>query len=85
MTAIKTAISVEQALFERVEELAEELQISRSRFFSLAAQSYIEQVETRKLIDALNKAYADGLTDEEKADMKAMQHIQAELLEDESW
>lgn len=85
MGTIKTAISVENELFRRVEELTEELQISRSRFFCLAAESYIERYETQKLVDALNEVYADGLTEEEKADMEAMKRIQAELWADEPW
>ena len=85
MTTIKTAVSIEESLFRRVEELAGELQVPRSRIFSMALESYIERYDTQKLIDILNVVYADGLTAEEKEDMEAMRHLQAKLLEDEQW
>lgn len=85
MTTIKTAVSIEESLFQRVEELAGELQVPRSRIFSMALESYIERYDTQKLIEILNEVYADGLTEEEKGDMEAMRHLQAELLEDEQW
>ena len=85
MTTIKTAVSIEESLFRRVEELAGELHVPRSRIFSMALESYIERYDTQKLIDILNVVYADGLTAEEKEDMEAMRHLQAKLLEDEQW
>lgn len=85
MTTIKTAVSIEEKLFQRVEELAGEMQVPRSRIFSMALESYIERYDTQKLIDILNVVYADGLTEEEKEDMEAMRYLQAELLEDEQW
>lgn len=85
MTTIKTAVSIEEKLFQRIEELAGEMQVPRSRIFSMALESYIERYDTQKLIDILNVVYADGLTEEEKEDMEAMRYLQAELLEDEQW
>ncbi len=85
MTTIKTAISIEESLFQRVEALAAEMQIPRSRIFSIALESYFERYDTQKLIDILNEVYADGLTEEEKETMEAMRYLQAELLEDEQW
>lgn len=85
MTTIKTAVSIEESLFQRVEALAAEMQIPRSRIFSMALESYIERYDTQKLIEILNEVYADGLTEEEKEDMEAMRYLQAELLEDEQW
>jgi metal-responsive CopG/Arc/MetJ family transcriptional regulator len=59
MAVVKTAISLESSLFEQVNELAEELNVSRSGFFALAAQEFIARHESRKLLDALNAAYDD--------------------------
>jgi metal-responsive CopG/Arc/MetJ family transcriptional regulator len=85
MTTIKTAVSLEQNLFKQVEEVAGEMQVSRSRFFALAIEAYIERYETQKLVMALNEAYAHGLTQEEQQDMQAMQSLETELWEDEGW
>ena len=38
MASIKTAISLQQSLFEQVDTLARELQVSRSRLFALAIE-----------------------------------------------
>lgn len=59
MTNIKTAISLQQSLFEQIEVLAEELQISRSRLFALAAEAFIQHHQNQKLLEAINDAYAD--------------------------
>jgi len=59
MATIKTAISIEKPLFEQVEALAEELEVSRSHVFMLAAQEFVERHQSRKLLDSINKAYDD--------------------------
>ncbi len=56
---IKTAISLEESLFERVDALAKELNISRSHLFALAAQEFIERHENQHLLEAINAAYDD--------------------------
>jgi hypothetical protein len=60
MSNKKTAISIEQPLFGEVDALAEELQVSRSRLFSLAAREYVERHKSRKLFDAINAAHLDS-------------------------
>ena len=47
---IKTAISVDEALFEKAKTLARELDISRSRLFALAVQEFIEKHENQHLL-----------------------------------
>jgi metal-responsive CopG/Arc/MetJ family transcriptional regulator len=59
MTVVKTAISLEASLFDQINELAQELCVSRSKFFVLAAQEFISRHENKKLLDALNAAYDD--------------------------
>ena len=59
MTNVKTAISLRQSLFEQIEVLAAELQISRSRLFALAAEAFIQDHQNQKLLKAINAAYAD--------------------------
>ena len=59
MANIKTAISIEGPLFEEVDALAKEMEVSRSCFFSLAAREFIEQHKNQKLLQAINAAYSD--------------------------
>jgi hypothetical protein len=60
MTAIKTAISIDEQLFEGVEALASELQVSRSHVFTLAVEDYLRRHQNRNLLQAINDAHGDG-------------------------
>jgi len=59
MTSIKTAISIREPLFEQVEALASELNISRSRVFVLAVEEFIQRHKNQQLLDEINQAYDD--------------------------
>ena len=59
MRAVKTAISVEKELFEKAEELARTMKVSRSRLFVIALQSFMKQQENKALLSQINEAYAD--------------------------
>jgi len=65
MGSIKTAISLEKPLFEQIEALAKEMEISRSRLFGMAAKDFLERYKNRKLLEAINDAYCDMPSDEE--------------------
>ena len=60
MTNIKTAISIDKPLFEEVEALAKELEVSRSRLFSLAVLDFIQRRKNHELLEAINTAYSDS-------------------------
>lgn len=85
MTTIKTAVSIEKELFHQVEELAGELQVSRSRLVSLALSAFIERHETQKLVDKLNEVYADGNNAEDKEYLEAMWSYHVETTKDDRW
>ncbi len=59
MANIKTAISIEKPIFEQMNVLAKDLNISRSRLFALAAQEFIQHHKNIKLLQSLNEAYDD--------------------------
>ena len=59
MANIKTAISLQESLFREIEILAQELQISQSRLFALAAEAFIQRHQNQKLLQAINDAYDD--------------------------
>ena len=72
MTTIKTAISLQKTLFEQINEIAQELQISRSRLFVLAIEAFIQQYKNQRLLDSINAAYSDLPSLEEKEHAKKM-------------
>lgn len=59
MPNIKTAISIEKPLFEKMDVLAKNLKVSRSFLFSQAAKKFIQRHQNKDLLEQLNKAYDD--------------------------
>jgi metal-responsive CopG/Arc/MetJ family transcriptional regulator len=56
----KTAISIEKPLFEEVEALAKEMEVSRSYVFAVAAREFIRNHQNQKLLDTINTVYKDS-------------------------
>ena len=59
MPIIKTGISIEKPIFDQVNDLAQNLNISRSRLFVMAAQEFIQRHKNMELLQAINEAYDD--------------------------
>ncbi len=72
MPGVKTAISLEEDLFQQVSKTAQDLHISRSRLFTLAVKDYLRRIESRLLLEQLNEAYDDEPDAEEIAVTSAM-------------
>lgn len=62
----KTAVSIDEGLFEEAEAWAGKLGISRSRLFARAVEEYVRRHENEELLRRLNEAHADGPDPEEK-------------------
>lgn len=60
MSNVKTAISLDEALFHEVEGLAQELKIPRSRVFALALEDFIRRRQNQRLLQENNTA-CEGL------------------------
>lgn len=83
MPTIKTAVSIEQSLFEEIDRLAQEMQVPRSRIFALAVEEYLERRRNQQLLEALNQVYDESpLTAEEEAVLEAMRSQQRQTLEE---
>jgi metal-responsive CopG/Arc/MetJ family transcriptional regulator len=64
MASIRTAVSIQQTLFEQLENLAHEMKISRSRLFALALEDFIRRNQNRQLLEEINQAYQEYPADE---------------------
>jgi len=84
MGIIKTAISLEKPLFEKIEALAKEMRVSRSRIFVLAAQDFLDRHKNRKLFEEINNAYDDMPTAEENKLLAEMRDRHTEVVK-EKW
>jgi metal-responsive CopG/Arc/MetJ family transcriptional regulator len=82
MANVKTAISIQQSLFEQADALARELHISRSRLFALAVEDFMQRYENQRLLERINDAYAD-ITPEEQALLRSMRRQQRQMVEGE--
>lgn len=81
MANIKTAISIPEPLFEQVEALARQAQVSRSRLFVLAVEEFVRRHENEELLEAINRAYAEVPSPEEQAYRQRMQRKHRQLVE----
>jgi metal-responsive CopG/Arc/MetJ family transcriptional regulator len=84
MPNIKTAVSIEQPLFEQADKLAEQMRVSRSRLYALALEMFIQKRESQQILEQLNRVYVENPpTEEEEQLLEAMQQRQRHLVEGE--
>lgn len=83
MAHVKTAISMDEALFREAEALANKMGVSRSRLFADAVEEYVRRRENEELLKRLNEAHADEPDEEEREYMARMSRYRAALLERE--
>lgn len=83
MPIVKTAISLPEPLFERADAYARQRNISRSQLFVHAVEEFLRRHESQALLEALDQAYEDAPTAEEKRLLRDMSHRQRELVKGE--
>ena len=64
---VKTAISLDQSLFDELVRLARSMQVSRSELLAKALAEYLERRHNRELLAELNEVYAEEPDEEERA------------------
>jgi metal-responsive CopG/Arc/MetJ family transcriptional regulator len=84
MPNIKTAISIEKPLFEEIDALAEEMAVSRSSLFSMAAREFIQQRKNRKLLESINEA-CDDMSDSIETNVKVKMKSKHRQLVNDQW
>ena len=83
MGNIKTAISIKKPLFEQVNTLADELNLSRSGLFALAVKEFILRFKNQKMLQDLNDAYDDFPDSKEENVRSHMQSQHYEQVKDQ--
>jgi hypothetical protein len=66
MSTVKTAISIDKDIYDDVVHMTKELHISKSQFFSQAAQYMIDRKNNLNLLREINTAYGDHKESEEE-------------------
>jgi antitoxin MazE6 len=80
---VKTAISVPESLFERVEALAREMKTARSHVFVLAVEEFIRRHDSRCLLEAINAAYDDVPDPADQVLQRGMRRSHRQIVEGE--
>ncbi|MBU0511561.1 MAG: hypothetical protein KJ638_07655 [Chloroflexi bacterium] len=83
MPSVKTAISIQEPLFEQVKNLARELEISRSRLFVLAVEEFIQRYQNKQIVNEINQAYDDLPNTIEQAHLSKMRRQHRQMVEGE--
>jgi metal-responsive CopG/Arc/MetJ family transcriptional regulator len=85
MSTIKTAISIDKDVYNNVIHITKELHISKSQFFSQAAQYMIDRKKNLNLLKKINIAYGNlHESDEEKTYTRAAKQYRLKRTE-EQW
>ena len=82
---MKTAISMPDDLFQALCEASEEDNLSRSRIFREAVHEYLERRKNLKLLAALNEAYSQEDSKEEKQIRIEARKYYARKISKEKW
>ena len=85
MPGVKTAISLDEELLIKVNSLADNLHVSRSKVFTMAVQDYLKKQENQSLLAQLNEAYEDFPNEEESGVLKSMRVKHNKIIEQELW
>jgi metal-responsive CopG/Arc/MetJ family transcriptional regulator len=85
MAGIKTAISLEKGLLEQINKYAKEMNVSRSKFFSIAVKGFIERLQNQHMLDKLNFVYDEPGKDEDVNILKAHRNNQKQILKEDPW
>lgn len=83
MPSVKTAISIQKSLFEKVDDLAREMNVPRSRVFVMAVEEFLQRYQNRQLLTEINQAYEDEPTPEEEEYLEQMRQQQRRVVVDE--
>jgi metal-responsive CopG/Arc/MetJ family transcriptional regulator len=82
---MKTAISIPDKLFAKIESFLQERGGSRSEFFAKAAERYLQQQRNRRIFEQLNAVYAEGEAEEDVELRKLANRHHAEAMKGKSW
>ena len=81
MAIVKTAISLQESLFERADALARQLQLSRSQLFSRALDEFLKRHESRMLLDAINRSLEGEPEPDETEHLRRLRGVQRRRVE----
>lgn len=85
MTKTETDASLSQSLLDRLNAMALEMKISKTKLLTLAVEEFLERQQTRKLVDSINQAYQDGPDEEDREWLVFAQESMRRLNQEDPW
>ena len=85
MASVKTAISIQESLIRRAQELAEELNVSRSRLFAMAMEEFLSRHEAREVLKELDEVHGERPEAADAAFVDASRAALARLTGEDRW
>ena len=83
MSAVKTAISLDEEIYQEVERLARELNVSRSRLIALALEDFLRRHQNQKLLREINAGYDESMEEEDRDVSRRMRRHFRRVIESE--
>jgi metal-responsive CopG/Arc/MetJ family transcriptional regulator len=59
-------LSLDDGLLARADTAAKEIGVSRSRLFSMAVEAYLKEIRNTRMLEQLNRAYAQPPDERER-------------------
>ena len=84
MANVKTAISIQESLFDDVDILAHKMHVSRSQLFARAMRDFLQKQQNQQILQQLNMAY-DDVPDSEEKKWQGKARSQHQHLVEEQW
>ena len=84
MSQVKTAISIDQAVFKAIDFLAKKAHISRSHLFEMAVREWVKKEKEKDLTAQINRAIGNHrMSREEAQQTELMRRHQRKFVEGE--
>ncbi len=81
MSTIKTAISIEERLYEEVKELSSRLNIPKSQIFSQAVEYFINKKNNLELLKKINESYSEVLNEIDTEYLEAVKKAYSPIID----
>lgn len=75
-------VKVTKSLAKKVEKTAKQMRVSSDKLVALALEDFIERKKNNDLLKAINEAYKDEPTAEEREELRAMKNKSFEVLDE---
>jgi predicted transcriptional regulator len=75
-------VKVTKSLAKKVEKTAKEMKVSSDKLVSLALEDFLERKKNKDLLKAINEAYKDEPTEEEREELCRMKNKSFEVLDE---